>query len=138
MYVLPIHGPAVVLGIQWLSLLGRVTHDYAALTMDFSWEGRRIKLKGDQSVSRSITLNTLQALCTKSELEEAFKLFFLDPIDEAGNPVSALEETPPPIAKLLQQYATVFEEPIGLPPRRFHDHRVYLNPGTKSVNVKPY
>ena len=138
LYVLPIHGPEVVLGIQWLSLLGRVTHDYAALTMDFSWEGRRIKLKGDPSTSRSITLNTLQGLCAKSQLEEAFELFFLEKQDDERIHVEAPGSTPPPVVTILQQYASVFQEPAGLPPRRFHDHRIFLNPGTKPVNVKPY
>ena len=63
---------------QLMSLLGRVTHDYAALTMEFSWEGRRIKLKGDQPASRSITLNSLEALCAKSQLDQAFELLFLE------------------------------------------------------------
>ncbi|VFQ91770.1 unnamed protein product [Cuscuta campestris] len=39
-FVLPIHGPDVVLGVQWLQLLGSVTHDYAHLTMVFSWKGK--------------------------------------------------------------------------------------------------
>lgn len=36
LFVLPIEGPDVVLGIQWLQLLGKVSHDYAALTMEFT------------------------------------------------------------------------------------------------------
>lgn len=138
MYVLPIHGPDVVLGIQWLSMLGRVTHDYAALTMDFSWEGRRIKLKGDNSIRRGITLHSLQALCTKGQLEEAFELFFLDTPEETELQVVEPEDTPPLVAQLIHNYAAIFKEPVSLPPRRFHDHRVYLNPGTKPVNVRPY
>ncbi|KAH9687361.1 hypothetical protein KPL70_014745 [Citrus sinensis] len=39
LFVLPIEGPDVVLGIQWLQRLGRVSHDYAAMTMDFYWDG---------------------------------------------------------------------------------------------------
>ena len=138
LYVLPIHGPEVVLGIQWLSLLGQVTHDYAALTMDFSWEGRRIKLKGDHSACRTTTLNTLQGLSAKSQLEEAFELFFLEKQGDDVDPVAAPDALPQSVTQLLQQYASVFREPVGLPPRRFHDHRIFLNPGAKPVNVKPY
>jgi hypothetical protein len=29
-------------------------------------------------------------------------------------------------AKLLKEFATVFEEPIGLPPMRSHDHQILL------------
>lgn len=138
MYVLPIHGPEAVLGIQWLGLLGRVTHDYAALTMEFTLDGRRIKLKGDQSVGKSITLHSLHALCTKSQLEEAFEILFLQPSLEAGIQVLESDTNPPPVAELLKKYAAAFDAPVGLPPHRFHNHRIYLNPGTKPVNVKPY
>ncbi|VFQ96020.1 unnamed protein product [Cuscuta campestris] len=44
LYVLPIHGPDVVLGVQWLQLLGKVTLDYAHLTMEFLWKGSRYLL----------------------------------------------------------------------------------------------
>ncbi|VFQ71455.1 unnamed protein product [Cuscuta campestris] len=44
-FVLPIHGPDVVLGVQWLRLLGKVTHDYANLTMDFCWKGSQRSLR---------------------------------------------------------------------------------------------
>ncbi|GJU99727.1 major facilitator superfamily domain protein [Tanacetum coccineum] len=35
LYVLPRKGPDVVLGIQWLQKLGKVTHDYVERTMEF-------------------------------------------------------------------------------------------------------
>ncbi|GKD39189.1 ty3-gypsy retrotransposon protein [Tanacetum coccineum] len=39
LYVLPRKGPDVVLGIQWLQKLGKVTHDYVEQTMEFILEG---------------------------------------------------------------------------------------------------
>nr|GEU69653.1 retrotransposon-related protein [Tanacetum cinerariifolium] len=39
LYVLPMKGPDVVLGIQWLQKLGKVTHSYAQQTMEFTLEG---------------------------------------------------------------------------------------------------
>lgn len=99
LYILPIHGPDVVLGVQWLSLLGRVTHDYAALTMDFTWEGRRIKLRGDPGTCRSITLNSLQGLCARGQVDDAFELFFLE-TGPTGNTTRAFDipaETPTPV-----------------------------------------
>lgn len=44
LYILPIEGSDVVLGIQWLQLLSRVSHDYAALSMEFMWNGSSVKL----------------------------------------------------------------------------------------------
>ncbi|KAL9459285.1 hypothetical protein AB3S75_002637 [Citrus x aurantiifolia] len=34
-FVLPIEGPEVILGIQWLQRLGRVSTDYSEMTMEF-------------------------------------------------------------------------------------------------------
>ncbi|GJX00929.1 retrovirus-related pol polyprotein from transposon TNT 1-94 [Tanacetum coccineum] len=50
LYVLPRKGPDIVLGIQWLQNLGKVTHDYLNQTMVFSWLGRDYALKAKQQV----------------------------------------------------------------------------------------
>ncbi|GJV38285.1 hypothetical protein Tco_1410762 [Tanacetum coccineum] len=39
LYVLPMKGPDVVLGIQWLQNKGKVTHNYVEQTMEFILEG---------------------------------------------------------------------------------------------------
>ena len=63
LYLLPIEGPEVVLGIQWLQSLGRVCHDYKALIMEFSWKGETIILRGDLSTTcKAVTFSQLQAL----------------------------------------------------------------------------
>ncbi|GKA21527.1 reverse transcriptase [Tanacetum coccineum] len=46
LYVLPRKGSDIVLSIQWLQNLGKVTHDYSNETMVFSWSGRDYALKG--------------------------------------------------------------------------------------------
>nr|GEZ37776.1 hypothetical protein [Tanacetum cinerariifolium] len=51
LYVLPRKGPNIVLGIQWLQNLGKVTHDYSNKTMEFSWSGRDYALKGEEHVT---------------------------------------------------------------------------------------
>ncbi|GJS41134.1 ty3-gypsy retrotransposon protein [Tanacetum coccineum] len=53
LYVLPMKGPDVVLGIQWLQKLGKVTHDYAQQTMDFILLNVTYSLKGDESLRMS-------------------------------------------------------------------------------------
>ena len=42
--------------------------------------------------------------------------------EENGNMV------PPIIQKVLDHYTHVFEQPMGLTPRRFHDHTIALQP----------
>ena len=63
LFVLPIEEPDVVLGIQWLQRFGRVSHDYASMTMDFYWDGTSVSLRGNVTNSPSlITFNQFQAL----------------------------------------------------------------------------
>ncbi|GKE16088.1 retrotransposon-related protein, partial [Tanacetum coccineum] len=63
LYVLPMKGPDVVLGIQWLENLGKVTHDYAQQTMEFILINTKNALKGDESLRmKRISLHRMQAL----------------------------------------------------------------------------
>ncbi|GJW45274.1 retrotransposon-related protein, partial [Tanacetum coccineum] len=63
LYVLPMQGPDVVLGIQWLQNLGKVTHDYAKQTMEFTLLNTTYSLKGDDSLRmKRISLHQMQAL----------------------------------------------------------------------------
>ena len=39
---------------------------------------------------------------------------------------------------LLEKYASVFEAPSGLPPRRQYDHTIPLVPGATPVSLRPY
>lgn len=40
--------------------------------------------------------------------------------------------------QLLEEFATVFQEPKGLPPQRSRDHKIELKPGAQPVAVRPY
>ncbi|KAH9765934.1 hypothetical protein KPL70_002017 [Citrus sinensis] len=74
-FVLPIKRPDVVLGIQWLQLLGRVSHDYSALSMEFCWNGTPVTLRGDLATTPSlITFNQLQSLVHNADISNVFAL----------------------------------------------------------------
>ena len=42
------------------------------------------------------------------------------------------------LQELLQQYATVFAEPTGLPSKRLHDHCIPLKDEHQMVKLRPY
>lgn len=42
------------------------------------------------------------------------------------------------VQPLLQEFAHVFSEPTGLPPKRMCDHHIPLVEGAKPVNLRPY
>nr|GEW79153.1 retrovirus-related Pol polyprotein from transposon 297 family [Tanacetum cinerariifolium] len=61
--VLPIKGPDIVLGIQWLQKLGKVTHDYSTQRMEFTWLDHVYALKGDDALlMKRISLHHMHAL----------------------------------------------------------------------------
>ncbi|XP_031120513.1 uncharacterized protein LOC116023654 [Ipomoea triloba] len=142
LYVLPIHGPEVVLGVQWLQQLGKVAHDYANLTMEFKWHGRDVTLTGIQSLSpRQVSFTQLQALMDTDDAVELYELYMLPTQDATTpdeEPIKFPDHLNPEILQLLRSYEHLFQVPKGLPPQRFLNHRISILPGTKPVNVRPY
>lgn len=53
LYILPISGANVVLGVQWLKSLGLVLTDYNTLAMKFFYEGNLVTLQSDMDASLS-------------------------------------------------------------------------------------
>ncbi|VFQ87786.1 unnamed protein product [Cuscuta campestris] len=57
LFMLPVHGPDVVLGVQWLQGLGKVSHDYANMTMEFQRDNTVVVLKGDVTPPKSLSFS---------------------------------------------------------------------------------
>nr|GMD72711.1 Transposon Ty3-G Gag-Pol polyprotein [Ipomoea batatas] len=146
LFVLPIQGPDVVLGVQWLQQLGKITHDYAQLSMEFLWNGQPICLKGDHARSlQQITFNQLQAITESKNVEELYELFYIASTKNEELPDTTLsmefelpQGIPNEAAELILSFSTIFQPPRDLPPHRDLDHRIHLLPGSKPVNVRPY
>jgi hypothetical protein len=62
-------------------------------------------------------------------------LIELHMISEADKTVPVV---PPDVQLLLDQFASVFAPPVGLPPRRRYDHHIPLVAGARPVSVRPY
>ena len=145
LFVLPIERPDVVLGIQWLQLLGCVYHDYFALSMDFCWNGAPVTLRGNLStISSLITFNQLQSFVHNAGI---CHLFALQPVHVLGEESTHTPEGSPfelpanltePFITLLHTYRNLFLPPTTLPPHRIIDHKIHLLPNTTPVNVRPY
>ncbi|XP_024955869.1 uncharacterized protein LOC112498643 [Citrus sinensis] len=145
LFVLPIEGPDIVLGIQWLQLLRRVYHDYSALSMDFCWHGAPVTLRGDLSTTSSlITLNQLQALVHNAGISHLFALQPVHVLREesthtpGGSPFELPVNLTKPFVTLLHTYRNLFLPPTALPPHRTIDHKIHLLPNTTPVNVRQY
>ncbi|VFQ74456.1 unnamed protein product [Cuscuta campestris] len=133
--ILPIHGPDMVIGVQWLQLLGRVTHDYANLVMDFTWHGKPVTLRGDPLSPKPLSFHHFNSLCAARQVAECYELLISLSTAEASTTGEEWPaDLPPEILRVLRQYPGVFAQPTGLPPRRLADHRIFLQFGTHPVN----
>ncbi|KAH9782770.1 hypothetical protein KPL71_009054 [Citrus sinensis] len=112
-FLLPIEGPDVVLGIQWLQSLGRISMDYSEMTMEFNLFELH-SLPTEPSATHTST-NTLP-----------------------DNDLALPESLPESITTLLQKFKALFTSPTGLPPQWLFDHKIHLIPNSKPVNVRPY
>ncbi|VFQ89359.1 unnamed protein product [Cuscuta campestris] len=137
LFILEIHGPDIVLGVQWLQTLGKVSQDYANLTMEFSYQGKAVLLQGDNQPPRPIAYNHLWALTSRASDLEFYELV----VTSAPTPTTAeatLElptDVPAPIRAIIHGHAALFSPPVGLPPSRPWDHQLHLVPAAKPVNV---
>nr|GEZ32232.1 retrotransposon-related protein [Tanacetum cinerariifolium]GEZ48312.1 retrotransposon-related protein [Tanacetum cinerariifolium]GEZ48333.1 retrotransposon-related protein [Tanacetum cinerariifolium] len=140
LYVLPMKGPDVVLGIQWLQKLGKVTHDYAQQSMEFTLADKTYTLQGEASLRmKQMSLHRMQALLDTDKVYRVYKLHGVaTPAEEAEETLVQAPKTPSEIERLLASFDILFQVPTTLPPHQIIDHRIHLLPYTKPVNVRPY
>lgn len=69
-----------------------------------------------------------------------FYLALVRPVDDQQvelNPVSA-KSSASELNSLLIEFQDVLSEPTSLPPKRKHDHHIYLKLGVEACSVRPY
>ncbi|CAA0826241.1 Unknown protein, partial [Striga hermonthica] len=61
LYALPLVGPDIVLGVQWLERLGKVTTDYRMEIMEFNSGGRQVTLSsGNEKGTKEVGLKSIE------------------------------------------------------------------------------
>lgn len=136
-FVIPFHilelgGCDVVLGIQWLKTLGSIQWNFNNMSLQFERDGSKLLLQG--LMSDQLQVEDGANLLKSSFISQQGWLCQLVAVEEQREGMAVLEE----VANLLQQFAAVFEEPVGLPPPRVFDHQIVLKEGTPPVSVRPY
>ena len=131
LYSLPLADLDIVLGVQWLEMLGSVICNWRTLTMKFYWENLDRQLQG-------FTDQPIQA----ASLKEISKEFRQGHSVFAICPQSTMQDTKgvqsPSMSQVLAKYPEIFDEPTQLPPKREIDHTISLKEGIEPVNVRPY
>ncbi|KAA0046241.1 Ty3/gypsy retrotransposon protein [Cucumis melo var. makuwa] len=137
---LELGGVDVVLGMQWLHLLGVTVVDWKNLTLTFSSEGKQICVKGDPSLTKSrISLKSM--FKTWVDQDEGFliecRAIQVCEENEQSNTGIVLPEAES-LQTMLKQFEDVFDWPEKLLPRREIEHQIHLKEGTNPINVRPY
>ncbi|XP_031745972.1 uncharacterized protein LOC116406393 [Cucumis sativus] len=130
-----------VLEMQWLYSLGVTEVDWKNLTMTFLHNGKKVKIKGDPSLTKAMVglKNMIKSWRDSDQgflIEcRAMETMYEPPEDNGIEEVLAVDEA---VSDVLKKFEDVFTWPETLPPRRSIEHHIYLKQGTDPVNVRPY
>lgn len=130
--VFELSGLDVVLGMSWLNTLGEVLMDWKALSMQFMYEGKMVKVLGQGSKQEEHSyLNTFLG---DKQGRVGMDWWWSQHHQLEGNKVTVPKE----LLATLEQYPAVFKDHIQLPPKRSQVHHIKLLPNHGAVNVRPY
>ncbi|KAJ3698219.1 hypothetical protein LUZ61_001924 [Rhynchospora tenuis] len=117
---------------------GKMVTDTRCDALSFSLQGqpfeKDVRLLAVQGYDMVLGLDWLMGLGPMQIDWSKGKLEF----KKGGKPITLQKDITPELKEVLNQYAELFEEPKGLPPKRSIDHQIPLIPGAKPVNLRPY
>ena len=144
-WILTLGGCDMVLRVQWLKGLGILKWDFAKLIMEFNLNSKHYVL----TALRNQDIKTFTEPINRRLLAFSSQLYMLQLIHLRDSTTNSLGEfikmdsTPEPIPEcitvLINQFASMFEEPKSLPSSRGHlDQKIPLQFGTNSISVRTY
>lgn len=107
LHVLPIHGPDVILGMEWVESLGRVTTDFITKSVEFMKEDKLVILASALRAPSMLSLNSFASMMSHSAAFELYELIPTSPEpDEDSSPprVEFPRDLPPAIAAVLARH----------------------------------
>ncbi|GAU21227.1 hypothetical protein TSUD_11450 [Trifolium subterraneum] len=130
--VLELGGLDVVLGVSWLSTLGKVVMDWSTLSMQFYYHGQMVKLQGlgIKQDSQGFLHSFLADKHGRGEMEGWWVL--------EGDNTKEKEVVAFDMSQILEKFTPVFQDHIQLPLERTQVHQIRLMPEHGPVNVRPY
>ena len=126
-------GTEVILGMDWLSSLGKIEADFYEMSLKWRKDGEQYEIRGDPTLCHAQT-SWKSAL---KMLKEDGEGYFLNPSFQQQDE-GDLGGIPQELQKLLQEFSDIFQLPQGLPPKRDHDHAILLKEGAEIPNIRPY
>ncbi|CAA7045066.1 unnamed protein product [Microthlaspi erraticum] len=123
----------IILGVRWLSTLGKCQMDWSTHELAFKYKDRCVTFCGDPSLhGTKLSLKTLETKYEKQLRKKDYGITLHSHI------VDEKITTPPSLKLILQKYEDLFEVPTQLPPVRNREHAINLTHGTNPITVRPY
>lgn len=110
----------MILSLDWLSIFSPMHVHWAQKWISIPYDNSIVVLFGN---APDLPVGSVLQLC-----------LVIDTASSSGSQ----DSIPPAIQELLSEYASLFEPPTGLPPRRHCDHSIPLIPRAQPVFVRPY
>jgi hypothetical protein len=135
-YVMDLSDTNIILGVQWLSMLGPITTNYKTMEMSFTEEGgRKIVLQGmTRNAAKVVMAKRMEAIFRRDDIVYATECRISTRVDEQGK-----VHYTPEIKEILDKHHKVFGPiPPGVPLDRGFEHIIELEEGAKPVITTPY
>jgi hypothetical protein len=132
MFSIDMGGCDIMLGADWIRILGPILMDFKALTMQFDQEGHQYNLQGITSGSPEvISSHRMEKLLKKGHSHVISQLHVIQATETPS--------VPQDLQALLSKHQMVFSTPQGLPPScGVHDHSIPLLLESLPSNIRPY
>jgi hypothetical protein len=135
LYVLPISGAEMVLGVEWLKSLGPVIMDYNNLSLQFFKEGQLVKIAATtKTCPEQASLHQLKRMMPTDSIDTCYQFQLI----HSTPPSSPNTSNSLPYQHLLDKFQSLFHPPTTIPPSRTINHAITLTQGSNPVNTRPY
>ncbi|XP_061343289.1 uncharacterized protein LOC133289385 [Gastrolobium bilobum] len=129
LFLFDLGGADVVLGLDWLRELGEIKANFRELTIKYVSEGHEAVIKGDPTLSK--TISSLKSMA--KALEQEGQGYFVQWEGSAAS--QNFQEEWKELDDLLVEFGDIFAEAKGFPPKRSQDHAIVLKPGTQPCYI---
>jgi hypothetical protein len=135
-YVVDLLDTDVVLGVQWMITMGKITTNYQTLEMGFrDQNGKKVVLRGvSTGEPRTVSTKRMERIFRHGEVAYVIECLITTQKDSKGR-----QQYHTKIKNLLGRHQQVFEAiPPGRPPDRRFEHTIELEEGAKPMITPPY
>jgi hypothetical protein len=131
---LPLTCYDIILGMDWLSPNSPMEIHWHEKWMTFQTANKRIVLQGLQLDLSTLDTVYVPQLLHMDVVDEIWCILELQAVSE----LVPKRTLPGNIHNLIQEFANIFDKPIGLPPPRSHCHSIPLVLGATPFRLRPY